>query len=65
MYICTYDYTVDQMMEKEGVMGCVVCMGEFWLGFLKERDHMEDLDILEHNIEMGHEDTRMGVHGVD
>jgi hypothetical protein len=33
-------------------------MGEFWLGFLKERDHMEDLDILEHNIEMDHEDRR-------
>ena len=39
-------------------MGCVVCMGEFWLGFLKERDHMEDLDILEHSIEMDHEDRR-------
>jgi hypothetical protein len=31
-------------------------MGEFWLGCLKERDHMVDLDILEHDIEMDHED---------
>jgi hypothetical protein len=44
------------MMEKEGVMICVVCNGEFWVGYLKERDHMEVLDIMEYNIEMDHED---------
>jgi hypothetical protein len=37
-------------------MGCVVSMGKYWLGYLQERDHMEDRDILEHNIEMDHED---------
>jgi hypothetical protein len=31
-------------------------MGEFWLGYLEERDHVEDLDILEYNMEMDHED---------
>ena len=41
-------------------MGCVVCRVEFWLGYLQERDHMEDQDILELNIEMDCEDRGWG-----
>jgi hypothetical protein len=44
------------MVEKERGMGCVVCMGEFGLGYLQERDYMEELAILEYVIEMDHEE---------
>ena len=39
-------------------MGHGLCSmhGGVLVGYLKERDHMEDLDILEHNIDMDHAD---------
>lgn len=44
-------------MRENGVgHGLCSMRGGVLVGYLKERDLMEDLDILEHNIDMDHAD---------